>query len=330
MITTEKNIPKYKAICSTCSNEITFVSNQKPGALEYYICECYSWDSGTLNSTSKYRSQMNRDTETTGLRRSIFQIFQELQMPVTVRQMYYQLIGKGFPKTEAFYGRTQRELLHMRQEGVLPYQFIIDNSRRRIKYPSYCNGAQALDQWMRHYRQQVWESLDTYCEIWLEKRALQAIFEEVCYEYDVPLCVTSGFSSESFIFDGVTQMKLINKPVVIFYFSDYDPSGIALSNTVKDKLTRFGVKDFEFNRVALTQDQISTYSLSTRTTKKSNHSKGFEGESCELDALHPRQLVEMIRQSISSLIPEHHMKNIQNEESVQRQTLENVKLLMQA
>jgi hypothetical protein len=278
----------------------------------------------------KYKNQMNRDLETSKLRLETFGIFTDLQMPVTVRQMYYQLIGKGYPKTEQFYGRVQREILHMRQEGVLPYQFIIDNSRRRIKYQSYSTGAQALERWMQSYRQQVWESLDTYCEVWLEKKALQSIFDDVCYEYDVPLCVSSGFASESFIYEAVTQIKAVNKPTVIFYFSDYDPSGIALSETVNSKLRRFGIKDFEFHRVALTPEQIEAHSLPTRPTKKSNHSRGFKGDSCELDALHPRQLVELIRRSITSLIPEHHMQNIAMEEQVNRQTLENMKLLMQA
>jgi hypothetical protein len=82
--------------------------------------------------------------------------------------------------------------------------------------------------------------------------------------------------------------------------------------------------------VALTPEQIEAHNLPTRPTKKSNHSRGFKGDSCELDALHPRQLVELIRQSITSLIPEHHMQNIAMEEQVNRQTLENVKLLMQA
>jgi len=329
MITTEKNWPEYQTTCDGCGNEITFASNQKPGADEYFICDCYEVNAAILNPVHKYKNQVNRDSETNDLRVNIFQKFSELRMPVTVRQMYYQLLSYGYPKNEAFYGRVQRQLLDMRQEGVLPFDFIIDNSRRRIKYQSFTNGSQALERWMHLYRQDVWDSLNTYCEVWLEKKALQSIFE-VCYEYDVPLCISSGFSSESFIWEGVKAIKSVNKPTVIFYFSDYDPSGIALSDTVNSKLSRFGVKDFQFKRVALTQDQIQTYNLPTRPTKQSNHSRGFKGESCELDALHPRQLVELIRQSITSLIPEHHMHNIANEESVQRHTLENVKLLMQA
>ena len=273
---------------------------------------------------------MNRDEASIELRKNIFEIFSELQMSVTVRQMYYQLLGKGYPKTEAFYDRVQRELLYMRQVGVLPYQFINDPSRRRIKYASYSNSRQALDNWMRHYKQEIWQALPEYCEVWLEKKALQSIFDEVCYEFDVPLCVSSGFASESFIYEAVMQIKAINKPTVVFYFSDYDPSGIALSETVNKKLSRFGVKDFEFIRAALTREQISAYNLPTRPTKTSSHSKDFKGKSCELDALPPRHLVELIRQSITSLIPENHMRNIAMEEAVQLQTLQNVKLPRQA
>jgi hypothetical protein len=333
MITTIKNLPEYCVTCDNCGNEISFVSNQKEGATEYLICECYEGQRVIVNP-SKGKHRMNKKPDTMRLREHIILKFMELRMPVMVRQMYYQLVGLGYPKTEEFYGKAQREILSMRQEGVLPYDLIIDSSRRRIKYQTFSTSAQALESWIRNYKQDVWKTLPVYVEIWLEKKSLQAIFADVCYEFDVPLCVSSGFSSESFIYESVCQMKAIGKPVQVFYFSDYDPSGLTLSKTVEDKIRRFGITDFKFERIALTPEQIQYYNLPTRPTKESTHSKGFEGgfegDSCELDALDPRILVRLIRKTILSVIPESHMKNIKMEEDVNRQTLENAKLLMQA
>lgn len=287
MVTTIKDIARYVIACRQCGETLEFASNQKAGAKEYVMCKCYALYTVRLNQKKGFKNQMNRCAESTKLRRDIFGVFSDLAMGVTVRQAYYRLVGIGYPKTEDFYGRVQRELLHMRQEGVLPYSFIIDNSRRRIKYQSFTSGQKALNQWMRNYRQDVWSSLDSYLEIWLEKKALQGIFDDVCFEYDVPLCVSSGFASEDFIYrsaEAIQVAKQAGKKTVIFYFSDYDPSGIKLAESVDVKLRRFGV-DFDFERVALTPEQINTHRLTTRATKQSNHSRGFYGESCELDAM---------------------------------------------
>lgn len=329
MITSDKDWTIYAGTCE-CGQELRFKSNQKADATEYCLCECYRVNQWQLNPSDTKKGRMNRDADTMTLRLQILEVFADLQMECTVRQLYYQLVTRGYPKTEAFYGRAQRELLHMRQEGVLSYNMIIDNSRRRIKYPTFDTGMEALDSWMQHYKQNVWSGLDTYCEIWLEKRALEAVFRDVCYEYDVPLCVSSGFASESFIHQAAEQMKAIGKRSVVYYFSDYDPSGLALSNAVRGKLPRFGVRNFDFARVALSQEQINTYSLPMRETKKSNHSRGFDGDSCELDALNPRVLKQLISGCINDLIPAHHMRNIQVEQEVQLQTLNNMKLRMHA
>jgi hypothetical protein len=55
MITTEKNWLHYKGICD-CGKEVVFASNQKPGALEYFMCECFAVNSGTLNPSGKSKN----------------------------------------------------------------------------------------------------------------------------------------------------------------------------------------------------------------------------------------------------------------------------------
>ena len=139
-----------------------------------------------------------------------------------------------------------------------------------------------------------------------------------------------GFSSESFLYETAEMIKEIGKPAYIYFFSDYDPSGLALCKQVEKMLPRFGV-EIIFNRAALKPWQIEEYNLPTRPTKKTTHSKGFTGNSVELDALHPDILHNIIKDFIHRHISSDTLKNIEMEEKVQRQTIADIKNnLMQA
>jgi hypothetical protein len=59
----------------------------------------------------------------------------EPQQPMTVRQVFYQAVVRGYVhKTDKGpgngYGFVQRDLVDMRRSGMIPYEWIIDESRR--------------------------------------------------------------------------------------------------------------------------------------------------------------------------------------------------------
>ena len=64
------------------------------------------------------------------LRDAIYEIVAEYQ-PMTVRQVFYQLVTRGvIDKTEAEYKTTVcRLLVQMRRDGELPFDWIADNTR---------------------------------------------------------------------------------------------------------------------------------------------------------------------------------------------------------
>jgi len=139
----------------------------------------------------------------------------------------------------------------------------------------------------------------------------------------VPLYVAKGFTSDSFAFTAANHIKQIGKPTYIYIFSDHYPSGLLLSDTIVKKIRSFGVNP-HCERVALSKQQVEEYNLPTRPTKKSSHSRGFTGESTELDALHPKVLKELIRDCIYRHISPHDIKNIKMEEAVHKQTLTDI------
>jgi len=322
MITSEKAWPKYSTICD-CGKEIAIMSNKPGGDSLEVICECYEIIHLKLpESNDRYRYKSQEKTEF--IRQSILKVFNEIQMRMTVRQVFYQLVTKGVvDKTEAGYSKVQTQLLKMRQEGLVPHKLVSDSSRRYYQLTSYNSLPEAVDSWLHYYRLNVWKEIDAHVEIWLEKEALTGVFQEVTFEYDVPLYVTKGFTSDSFAYNASQQIKEIGKPTYIYIFSDYDPSGVLLSDTIEKKIKSFGINP-SFERVALSKQQVEEFDLPTRATKKSTHLKSFKDESTELDALHPATLKEIIRDCIYRHISAQDIEKIKMEESVNKQTLYNI------
>jgi hypothetical protein len=60
------------------------------------------------------------------------------ERPSTVRGMYYRMVSKDFlPKDDRAYNLVQQTLLSMRRDGLLPWRWITDSSRRVWRYARF-------------------------------------------------------------------------------------------------------------------------------------------------------------------------------------------------
>ena len=93
---------------------------------------------------------------------------------MTVRQIFYRLVSAGMvDKTEGEYNQAVIRLLtEMRLDGVLPFDWIADNTRWMRKPDSFASIGAAIRKTAEFYRQALWRDLPVYCEVWLEKEAL--------------------------------------------------------------------------------------------------------------------------------------------------------------
>ena len=318
-----KELNEYTVICRSCGKETTIKSNQPALGMEWFVCSCYFNDLIQLPDNVKGKHLYHIRDYARDLQKDICYVIHDIGEPMTVRQIYYRLVSSGYPKTEEFYSKTQRALLDMRERGLLPYGLIADNSRSFYRPRTYNNLENFLDTQHKNYRKDFWETQDTYVEIWLEKEALRAVFTDVTYDFQIPLYVAKGFSSVSFVYAAAEEIKLIEKPAYIYLFSDYDPSGLMVANSIEKRMREFGVKA-QFIRPCLTPDQIEEHNVIMRPTKQSNHSKEFIGDSAELDALHPRILKDIVRSCIEPHIDQEAYQKLKNIELVEKETLRKI------
>jgi hypothetical protein len=259
------------------------------------------------------------------LKEGIFSMLKE-DAPMTCRQVYYRLVSAGLiDKTENEYSNTTCRLLaNMRRSEEIPYGWIADNTRWVRKPASYSNLEEMLTVTAKCYRKSLWMDTGVNVEIWLEKDALSGVLYDVTEEWDVPLMVTRGYPSLSFLHEAGQGLERSGKPAYIYYFGDYDPSGVDIPRVTERELRKFAPNtEINFEILAVTgEQQIKELNLITRPTKKSDmRSKKFTGESVEVDAIPSKILRKMADQVISNHIPMEEIFRIKEIEEQERETL---------
>jgi hypothetical protein len=251
---------------------------------------------------------------------------------MTVRQVFYQLVVRGvIEKTEKEYqGTVIRLLADMRLEGELPFDWIVDESRRRRITQTYDNLTEAVEACAEDYRRSALRGAPDYIEIWCEKDALAGVMWDVASEYDVPLMISRGMPSLTFLhgtFREIYRAAEAGKRTFIYQFGDHDPSGVLIPRTIESRLNemceRSDCPGPIIERVALTEEQIDEFDLPTRPTKRegNRHAKGFEGQSVELDALPPSELRAMVRDVIERHITPTALDALRVAEESEREIL---------
>jgi hypothetical protein len=246
--------------------------------------------------------------------------------PMTVRQVFYRVVGLGvITNAESEYLTVVvRQLTKLRLEGILPWSWITDGTGWTHKSVWYGSVEEALDATRRHYRRDYWRDLDEYVEVWLEKDALAGVLFRVTDEWGVPLMVTRGFASLSYVHNAAETIERIGKPTFIYYFGDHDPSGVEIDRNLERRLREFAPgSDIFFERVAVKPWQIEELRLPTRPTKRTaHHGRGLhEGESVEVDAIPPATLLAMVRGAIERHVDPRRIAVLEAAEAAERELL---------
>lgn len=244
--------------------------------------------------------------------------------PMTVRQVYYCAVSCGLiAKTEDAYKVVKRLLVEMRRGGAIPYRWLADRTRFVRRPQTFTCIEAALHHAAHSYRRSLWQELDERVEVWLEKDALAGVLIEVTNRFDVPLMVTRGYASLSFLHDAAEQIAAEGKPTTIYYFGDLDPSGVDIPVKVKRELRAFAPDiDIEIEVVAVTRQLAKDWKLPTRPTKASDsRSSSFEGDSVEVDAIPPAKLRELCRQRLEAHVSPQMLEQHEAFEASEREAL---------
>ena len=236
--------------------------------------------------------------------------------PLTLRQIYYQLVGKGYiENVRSKYQMLSNLLKWARIDNQISWNDIEDRVRAYHNHNGWVDKRQYVNAYIESmensYSRNLWQSQGKYIEVWIEKDALSSIFSRICNQYGVSVVVCRGFSSVSFLHD--FKNRLVNhkgKEIVMLYFGDFDPSGNEMLESMKITLRdELGINGMQFKRIALLKDDIFTYKLPNNPdalkktdTRAKKHLEVYGELAVELDALSPEALEGKIKDAVENEI----------------------------
>jgi hypothetical protein len=223
------------------------------------------------------------------------------------RGVGYRLLNRGIITTMADMGAVYEQLVSAREEGLIPWDWIVDETRELEIGTSYASKQAAYETLLYNYAHPLWLSQDYDCEIWSEKGTIRGLIKELLDEFRLGLRVFHGYTSATCIYEVATSLQ---RPMIALYVGDHDPSGCDMRESdIPGRLEKYGngTAEVDFRVIALTMEQITEHDLPSISAKpkdpRHNAYVKSHGNKCwELDALDPRTLRSILRTAVESLI----------------------------
>ena len=249
---------------------------------------------------------------------------------LTIRALHYQLVTIGMTNTIQHYKRVVGAMIDARWNGIISFEQFSDHDREMlgktqseetILENEIEKGKDAVKSWMEYYSKNRWENQPYYPEVFIEKKALQGVFQPICTRHRIALGACKGYPSLTFLNESAKrfiEQEANGKIPVVLYFGDYDPSGEDIPRSIEENMMKLGCESIEVRRFALMEQQVVEWKLPPAPAKETDsRTKNWNGlGQVELDAVEPRMLQRLCTDAIKSIFNENlHEELMEVEES---------------
>jgi hypothetical protein len=230
------------------------------------------------------------------------------EWPVTVRQLFYRLIGvTGIVNNAKSYKHISRVMTKARRDGRCPREWICDRTRPTYEPSVWRSPRQYAEAIKVGYRRDYWQGQPYHVEIWCEKDTVTGSIHQLANELGVCIRVGRGFNSETRVYEIAQILADTGKPNIVFFLGDHDASGRDIERDWKKRLIDNGSGPFELRRLAIHQEDITNFNLPPQQVKTSDSRarkfiKKYGRQCVELDALPATELRRRIREAVESLL----------------------------
>ena len=232
----------------------------------------------------------------------------ESAQPITGRGIGYKLFTKGLIASMARpeMQRVYRLLKEAREQDLIPWEWIVDETRELERCASWDNPAEYVEAVHRSYRRDHWSQQPVRVEAWSEKGTVRGVLAPVLDRYGIGFRVMHGFSGATTVHDVAEDDD--GRDLIVLYVGDYDPSGLYMSeHDLPDRLAKYGGDHVNLDRIALTREQTDGLpSFPASDKRKDPRFRWFIrefGDQCwELDALDPNDLRTLVEKAIREWI----------------------------
>jgi len=252
---------------------------------------------------------------------------------LTLRALHYQLVSNGMTNTITHYKRVVSAMIQARWSGLVDFDAFSDHDREMIGKTNIketilqdeiSEGKKQIGLWMKNYYKNRWENQPYYPEVFIEKKALQGVFQSVCKRKDVALGACKGYPSLTFLNEATQRFieaERNSKIPVILYFGDYDPSGEDIPRAIRENIIRLGCESIEVHRISLLHEQVVAWKLPHAPAKEGDsRTAKWDGlGQVELDAVKPEKLQQMCEDAIDGLFDRNLYDELMETEGDERE-----------
>jgi hypothetical protein len=282
-------------------------------------------------------------------------ILAEIQ-PATIRGLCYQLFNRGLIDSMAkkHTNRVSELLTAAREDGTIPWSWVVQEGRAIEEVPTWRDPAAFARVIMGAYRKDKWAAQPRRIIVVSEKGTCRGVLAPVLDAYEVDFLPVGGFSSSTRVYE-LAQSATPDRPLLLIYLGDFDPSGMGMSvqdlprrllsySTAADAPSREEVRGWTettveyclleaglvFRRITLTEsdcDHIG-HELSFPASDK-RHDTRYPwfvrqyGDQCwELDSMNPNDLRARVETAIRAEIDPVAWNRYVHAEEVERASIE--------
>jgi hypothetical protein len=254
-------------------------------------------------STKKGRGRSQRSLD---IIQAMYKIA-EKSHPITGRGVGYKLFSLNLilSMSRNAMQSVYRLLKEAREEGTIPWEWIVDETRELEQVATWDNPAQYMRAVARSYRRDFWQQQPQRVQVWSEKGTVRGVLQPLLDEYGVVFNPVHGFNS-------ATNMNDVSKdddgrPLTILYIGDFDPSGMWMSERdIPERLIKYGGNHITVKRIALVRDDCTLLgrkpAFNVKEKKLDPRAPWFRktyGQLCwELDAMDPNDLRLRVEEEI--------------------------------
>lgn len=250
---------------------------------------------------------------------------------LTLRALHYQLVGLGMTNTMQHYKRVIGAMIEARWAGEVDFAAFSDHDREVLGITPYeetnledkvDSASRTIKYIMTMYNKNRWENQHYYPEVWIEKKALQGVFEKPCNDFNVALAPCKGYPSLTFLYEAKHRFEdaiAEGKTPIILYFGDYDASGEDIPRSIEENFIKFGTP-VEVKRIALTEQMVVEMNLPPAPTKLTDtRAANWDGlGQVELDAVDIHVLRDMCTEAIESIFSEDDYQELLEEQEEEK------------
>jgi hypothetical protein len=252
----------------------------------------------------------------------------EATQPCSVRGIGYKLFTRklipSMHKDEI--ARVSRLTVIAREEGLLPWEWVVDSTREEQNVPTWADPEDYADFVQQVYRKDKWADQPKRLFTWSEKGTCEGLLQPVLRKHEVPFQIVHGWSGATAAMNAAQANLRRKQDTLILYVGDFDPSGMGMSELdLPKRLARYSSGDPSDKEISIQEAreilkevrlEIRRIALMKAHTRRIGRAASFPatdkvkdpryewfvksyGHTCwELDALDPNELRDCVEAAI--------------------------------